>query len=241
MSPASPGLAIWGFRPTRRGVQPLQQRVDPSSSFVSVTLAWVKATRLREDFHMPPGRLNIAIIDNRDSFVFNLSRYLEELGAAPTHFENTVQPTALADFDAVLISPGPGTPEQAGRSIEIVKWASEIKKPLLGVCLGHQVIARTFGFEVTGAAKLIHGYTSKIEHQGQGIFTGIPSSFKGTRYHSLAVQDLAPPLFVTARSDDGTIMGLQHESLPIHGVQFHPEAILTEFGHDLLKNWLNLI
>jgi len=190
---------------------------------------------------MPGARLNIAIIDNRDSFVFNLSRYLEELGASTTHYENTIRPTALADFDALLISPGPGTPEQAGRSIEIVQWASEINKPLLGVCLGHQVIARAFDCEVSGALRLVHGYTSIIEHQGQGIFAGLPSPFNGTRYHSLAVCELTPPLFVTARSEDGTIMGLQHESLPIHGVQFHPESILTEYGHQLLKNWLDLI
>lgn len=190
---------------------------------------------------MPPGRLNIAIIDNRDSFVFNLSRYIEELGASVIHCENFVQPSALADFDALLISPGPGTPEQAGNSIEIVRWAVEVGKPVLGVCLGHQVIARTFGFDVVGARELIHGYTSNIEHLGQGIFTGIPSGFKATRYHSLAVREVAPPLIVTARSDDGTIMGLQHQSLPIHGVQFHPESILTEFGHQLLKNWLELL
>ncbi|MFM7874182.1 MAG: anthranilate synthase component II, partial [Actinomycetota bacterium] len=102
-------------------------------------------------------------------------------------------------------------------------------------------IARAFGCEVTGAPRLVHGYTSIIEHQGQGIFAGLPSPFNGTRYHSLAVRELTPPLFVTARSEDGTIMGLQHESLPIHGVQFHPESILTEYGHQLLKNWLDLI
>lgn len=190
---------------------------------------------------MSRGRFTIAIIDNRDSFVFNISRYLEELGASVVHCENTIHPAALADFDALLISPGPGTPEQAGSSMEIVRWASEIKKPLLGVCLGHQVIARTFGFDVIGAPKLIHGYTSKIEHQGAGIFSGLPSGFNGTRYHSLAVREVAPPLLVTARSEDGTIMGLQHETLPIHGVQFHPESILTEFGHEILENWLQLI
>jgi para-aminobenzoate synthetase component 2 len=190
---------------------------------------------------MPRTRWDIAIIDNRDSFVFNLSRYLEELGARTRHFENTVQPAALADFDALLISPGPGTPKQAGNSIEIVTWASEITKPLLGVCLGHQVIAHVFGCEVTGAPELIHGYTSRIHHEGQGIFAEIPSSFKGARYHSLAVREVTPPLLVTARSDDGTIMGLQHETLPIFGVQFHPESILTEYGHELLRNWLNLV
>lgn len=188
---------------------------------------------------MHEGPITVAIIDNRDSFVFNLSRYLEELGAECTFFENDVVPSALADFDAVLISPGPGTPEQAGNCIAIVQWAAEKSKPLLGVCLGHQVIARSFGFDVDVAPELLHGFSSKIDHQGRGIFSGIPSHFNAARYHSLAVRELSPPLLVTARSEDGTIMGIQHESLPIFGVQFHPESILTEFGHRLLQNWLN--
>lgn len=202
-----------------------------------------KVTRLREYFAMTGAshRLQIAVIDNRDSFVFNLVRYLEELGAECQVFENSTHTSPLAEFDGVMISPGPGNPSTAGNSLEIIDWAFKNSKPLLGVCLGHQAIAQYFGGEVAGAKRLIHGETSKVEHESQGIFHGIPSPFNATRYHSLSVRTMPDRLITTARSDDGEVMGLMHESAPIHGVQFHPESVLTEYGHHLLKNWLDSI
>ena len=180
----------------------------------------------------------IAVIDNRDSFVFNLVRYLEELGAECTLFSNEVEPKALAEFDGVMISPGPGAPKNAGNSVEIIGWAYERKIPLIGVCLGLQAIATAFGGSVVRAQRLIHGGTSTIDHDGEGLFEGIPQKFKATRYHSLAVSDLPPVLITTARSEDSEVMALRHESGRIVGVQFHPEAVLTEHGHQLLRNWL---
>ncbi len=200
-----------------------------------------KVTRLREYFAMTEAsnRLRIAVIDNRDSFVFNLVRYLEELGAQCSVFENSTSPMVLEAYDGVMISPGPGNPSTAGNSLEIIDWAYRNSKPLLGVCLGHQAIAEYFGGEVSGAARLIHGETSQVEHSGEGIFQGIPTPFRATRYHSLSVRKMPDQLITTARSDDGEIMGLMHESAPIHGVQFHPESVLTEHGHQLLQNWLD--
>ena len=180
----------------------------------------------------------IAVIDNRDSFVFNLVRYLEELGGECTVFGNEVEPEALAEFDGVMISPGPGAPKDAGNSVAIIGWALAQKTPLIGVCLGLQAIATAFGGSVVRAQKLIHGGTSKIDHDGVGIFEGIPQGFKATRYHSLAVSDLPPTLITTAHSEDGEVMALRHVSAEIVGVQFHPEAVLTEHGHQLLRNWL---
>ena len=180
----------------------------------------------------------IAVIDNRDSFVFNLVRYLEELGGECTVFSNEVEPESLANFDGVMISPGPGAPEDAGNSVAIIEWADAQKTPLIGVCLGMQAIATAFGGSVVSAKRLIHGGTSKINHDGHGIFSGIPDGFIATRYHSLAVADLPSTLIVTARSEDGEVMALRHESKDIVGVQFHPEAVLTEYGHQLLQNWL---
>ena len=182
--------------------------------------------------------LRIAVIDNRDSFVFNVVRYLEELGAECTVFENSMPPTALADFDGVMVSPGPGRPEDAGNSIAIIEWAESEGKPLIGICLGHQAIASTFGGEVGSAERLIHGSTSQITHDGAGLFHEIPQGFKATRYHSLAVTRIPETLSVTARSEDGEMMALKHKSAPIVGVQFHPESVLTEHGHAILKNWL---
>jgi len=181
---------------------------------------------------------SIAVIDNRDSFVFNLVRYLEELGAECTIFANEIEPERLAEFDGVMISPGPGTPKDAGNSVAIIDWAFAQKTPLIGICLGMQAIAAAFGGSVVRAERLIHGGTSKIDHDGVGIFEGIPQCFNATRYHSLAVTDLPPFLIVTAHSDDGEVMALRHESEEIVGVQFHPEAVLTEHGHQLLQNWL---
>lgn len=187
------------------------------------------------------GPLTIAVIDNRDSFVFNLLRYLEELGAECTLFENDIDLAHLESFDGVMISPGPGRPEDAGNSMAIIGWAHEVGRPLLGVCLGQQAIAAHFGGRVESAKQLIHGGTSKIEHDGDGIFQGIPQGFTAARYHSLAVTEMPDDLITTARSEDGEIMALKHESAPILGVQFHPESILTEHGHQLLKNWLDSI
>lgn len=182
--------------------------------------------------------LQIAVIDNRDSFVFNLVRYLEELGATCTLFENEVEPVELSRFDGVMISPGPGRPEDAGNSVAIIEWARNERKPVLGVCLGHQAIADAFGGEVGPAERLIHGATSTIEHDGTGLFHDVPQRFKATRYHSLAVTRMPSPLIVTARSDDGEVMALRDESSLIVGLQFHPESILTEHGHLILRNWL---
>ena len=186
----------------------------------------------------PSPAASIAVIDNRDSFVFNLVRYLEELGAECTVFANEIEPERLAEFDGVMISPGPGTPKDAGNSVAIIDWAFAQKTPLIGICLGMQAIAAAFGGSVVRAERLIHGGTSKIDHDGVGIFEGIPQRFNATRYHSLAVTDLPPSLIVTAHSDDGEVMALRHESEEIVGVQFHPEAVLTEHGHQLLQNWL---
>ena len=185
--------------------------------------------------------LRIAVIDNRDSFVFNLVRYLEELGAECTLFENSVEITALADFDGVMLSPGPGRPEDAGNSIAIIEWAESKGKPLIGICLGHQAIASAFGGEVGSAGRLIHGSTSEITHDGDGLFHKIPQGFKATRYHSLAVTKVPSVLRATAHSEDGEVMALRHESAPIVGVQFHPESVLTEHGHAILKNWLETL
>jgi para-aminobenzoate synthetase component 2 len=186
-------------------------------------------------------QLRIAVIDNRDSFVFNLIRYLEELGAQCTRFENDLSPDVLEGFDGVMVSPGPGSPKDAGTSMAIIEWAYQKKKPLLGVCLGHQAIAECFGGKVSNAKQLIHGAISKINHDEDGIFQGIPQDFQATRYHSLAITSMPSELQVTATSEDGEVMAIKHESAPIVGLQFHPESVLTEHGHALLKNWLDQI
>lgn len=185
--------------------------------------------------------LKIAVIDNRDSFVFNLVRYLEELGCQCTIFENTIECEALEGFDGILLSPGPGDPKGAGNCLAIIEWAHSISRPLLGVCLGHQAIAEAFGGEVGSATQLLHGETSTVDHGGVGLFDGIPNQFTATRYHSLAVKSLPDVLKVTATSDDGEIMGIEHRSAKIFGVQFHPESVLTEHGHHLLGNWLRCV
>lgn len=183
----------------------------------------------------------IAVIDNRDSFVFNLIRYLEELGAECTRFDNDVEPSDLETFDGVMISPGPGSPKDAGTSLAIIDWAYQNERALLGVCLGHQAIAESFGGEVANAKQLIHGARSTIHHDESGIFLGIPQDFQATRYHSLAITRVPSVLKVSATSDDGEVMAIRHESAPIVGVQFHPESVLSEHGHALLKNWLDQI
>jgi para-aminobenzoate synthetase component 2 len=183
----------------------------------------------------------ILVVDNYDSFVFNLVQYLGQLGAQCTVKRNDeLTPEDADNYDGVLISPGPGIPEEAGVSIEMIKYCAEKSIPLLGVCLGHQGIAVAFGATVSRAPELLHGKTSQVIHQGGGIFAGLPSPFTATRYHSLAVEPETVPdeLEVTSKTDSGIIMSLKHKSLPIEGVQFHPESVLTEHGHQMLANWL---
>ena len=185
--------------------------------------------------------MKILVIDNYDSFVFNLVQYLGQLGAECTVARNDeVKPEAADDYDGVLISPGPGTPENAGVSMEMIKYCAAKKIPLFGVCLGHQAIAACFGGVVNRAPELLHGKTSQVRHSGKGIFTKLPSPFTATRYHSLAVErnTIGNELEITGETDSGIVMGIRHKSLPIEGVQFHPESVLTEHGHLMLANWL---
>ena len=183
----------------------------------------------------------ILVVDNYDSFVFNLVQYLQQLGAEVVVKRNDeVNAESINGFDGVLLSPGPGTPEDAGACIEIVKAAIEKQKPLLGVCLGHQAIGAALGGKVSRAPELLHGKTSQVQHKNEGVFKDIKSPFRATRYHSLAIEIPSVPeeLLVTATTDTGVIMGVKHKSAPIEGVQFHPESVLTEGGHRLLANWL---
>jgi len=190
---------------------------------------------------------NVLVIDNYDSFVYTLNGYLLQLGAETTVVRNDafgVEDAAdyIRDFDAVLLSPGPGTPAAAGVSIPIVTAALESGQPLFGVCLGHQAIAEAMGATVTHADELMHGKTSLIEHDGSAFYDGVPQPFNATRYHSLAIVDSTVPdgLVVTSRTNEGVIMGVRHESLPIYGVQFHPESVLTEGGYRMIGNWLGV-
>ena len=184
----------------------------------------------------------VLVVDNYDSFVYNLVQELGELGAEPVVFRNDaidVGGIRSASPDAVLISPGPGRPDDGGVSLDAVRQlGGEI--PLLGVCLGHQCIGQAFGGEIEPAPQLMHGKTSEIHHDGKGVFAGLPSPFVATRYHSLVVrpESVPPELEVTAKSTDGVVMGLRHRSLPIEGVQFHPESVLTPSGPALLGNFL---
>ncbi|NYF09268.1 para-aminobenzoate synthetase component 2 [Leifsonia sp. AK011] len=187
----------------------------------------------------------VLVVDNYDSFVYTLGGYLLQLGAETTVVRNDDFSAAdaagvIAEYDAVLLSPGPGTPADAGVSIPIVKAVLESGQPLLGVCLGHQAIAEAMGATVTHAEELMHGKTSLITHDDSGFYDGVPQPFTATRYHSLAVVDSTVPsdLVVTSRTEGGIIMGLRHEELPIYGVQFHPESVLTEGGYRMLGNWL---
>jgi anthranilate synthase component II len=187
----------------------------------------------------------ILVIDNYDSFTWNLVHYLRELGAPVEVVRNDaigVGQALSSGADAFLISPGPCTPNEAGISLDLVAACAAEGRPLLGVCLGHQSIGQSFGGTVTRAATLMHGKTSLITHDGTGLFAGLPSPFTATRYHSLIVAEDSLPadLIINARSEDGTIMGFRHRALPIHGVQFHPESIATEHGHDMLANFLRL-
>lgn len=198
--------------------------------------------------------VKILVLDNYDSFVYTINGYLQQLGAETEVLRNDIVdedqlPALLANYDAVLISPGPGTPQAAGLSIPTVKLALQTGQPVFGVCLGHQAIAEAMGATVTSAEELMHGKTSRVEHDNSLVYQNVPQNFNATRYHSLAVVDSTVPedLVVTSRtaatesSPGGVIMGLQHKSLPIYGVQFHPESVLTEGGYQMFGNWLESI
>jgi para-aminobenzoate synthetase component 2 len=182
----------------------------------------------------------ILVVDNYDSFVYTIVGYLQQLGAETTVLRNDALPGGLDGYDGVLVSPGPGTPKEAGASMEVIEACAERALPMLGVCLGHQALGEVFGGVVSHAPELMHGKTSEVTHRGAGVFAGLATPFTATRYHSLAVvRDTVPEeLEITAETANGIVMGLQHRTLPLHGVQFHPEAVLTEGGHRLLANWL---
>jgi para-aminobenzoate synthetase component 2 len=183
----------------------------------------------------------ILVVDNYDSFVYTIVGYLAQLGAeCDVRRNDAVTVPEAAGYDGVLLSPGPGTPSEAGVCPAMVRRCAEAGQPMLGVCLGHQALGEVFGATVTHAPELMHGKTSAVQHTGTGVLAGLPSPFTATRYHSLAVvADTVPAeLEVTGWTDSGVVMALQHRSLPLHGVQFHPESVLTEGGHRLLANWL---
>lgn len=184
----------------------------------------------------------ILVIDNYDSFTFNLVHYLMELGAEVRVERNdalSASEAIASNAAGVLISPGPCTPNEAGISLDLVAACADAGKPLLGVCLGHQSIGQHFGGTVSRGG-LMHGKTSAVTHDGTGVFQGLPSPFTATRYHSLVVEDIPSVLEVNATSDDDHVQGFRHAELPIHGVQFHPESIATQYGHDLLANFLRM-
>jgi anthranilate synthase/aminodeoxychorismate synthase-like glutamine amidotransferase len=188
----------------------------------------------------------VLVIDNYDSFVYNLVQYLGELGAEPVvhrHDAVSLDDMRAVEPDAVLISPGPGRPEDAGLSNDAIREFGERGVPVLGVCLGHQCIGQLYGGRIERAERVMHGKTSEVHHRGVGVFAGLEDPFTATRYHSLIVASDSVPdcLEVTAETTDGTIMGLRHRDFPIEGVQFHPESILTSSGHDLLRNFLSLV
>jgi anthranilate synthase component II len=186
----------------------------------------------------------LAMIDNYDSFTYNLVQYLGELEQDVVVFRNdevSLDEIAALDPAHIVISPGPCTPSEAGISVPLIRrFAGEI--PILGVCLGHQSIGQAFGGKIVHAKRIMHGKVSLIHHRGEGVFEGLSEAFEATRYHSLVIEreSLPDALAVTAWTDDGEIMGVQHKSFPVHGVQFHPESILSQFGHELLRNFLNV-
>ena len=184
----------------------------------------------------------VLVIDNYDSFVYNLVQYLGELGAEPLvkrHDAITINEVDEMSPHALLISPGPGNPKQAGISVDLIKWAAG-KIPVLGICLGHQCIGEAWGGKIVHAPQVMHGKTSLISHNASGLFKGIESPFNATRYHSLMVDPESFPeeLEITAKTDDGLIMGVKHKEFEVHGLQFHPESILTSYGHKLIENFL---
>ena len=185
----------------------------------------------------------ILVIDNYDSFTWNLVHYLQMMGAEVEVVRNDAMSAGQAlssGAQGFLISPGPCTPNEAGISLDLVAACAEVGKPLLGVCLGHQAIGQHFGGKVVRAKTLMHGKTSPVTHDNSGLFHGLPSPFTATRYHSLVVEDIPGSLLVNATADDAMVMGFRHATLPIHGVQFHPESIASEHGHALLRNFLQL-
>jgi para-aminobenzoate synthetase component 2 len=183
----------------------------------------------------------ILVVDNYDSFVWTIAGYLAQLGAeCDVRRNDTVTTDDAAGYDGVLLSPGPGTPGEAGVSCDMVRHCADEETPLLGVCLGHQALGEVFGGTVTHAPELMHGKTSLVHHDGEGVLEGLPTPFTATRYHSLTVAADSVPavLDVTGSTESGIVMALQHRELPLFGVQFHPESVLTEGGHRLLANWL---
>ena len=191
----------------------------------------------------PASGQHVLVVDNYDSFVYNLVQYLGELGAEPEVVRNdeiTVAQALDRAPDAVLISPGPGTPADAGISNDVIRAFTERRTPVLGVCLGLQCIGEVFGGTVVRAPQVMHGKTSLVRHEGRGVFAGLPQPLEATRYHSLVVDRATVPdaLEITAETDDGLVMGLRHRDAPTEGVQFHPESILTVAGHDLLRTFL---
>jgi len=190
---------------------------------------------------MSPSPRRVLVVDNYDSFVWTIVGYLQQLGAECEVVRNDeVGASAVGEVDGVLVSPGPGAPADAGASPALVRACAEVGTPMLGVCLGHQVLAEVHGAVVTHAEELMHGRTSEVHHAGRGVLDGLPAPFTATRYHSLAVVDETVPdeLVVTARTPGGVVMALQHRDAPLYGVQFHPESVLTQGGHRLLANWL---
>ena len=185
----------------------------------------------------------ILVVDNYDSFVFTIVGYLQQLGARCEVVRNdAVTPDEAVGYDGVLVSPGPGTPEEAGVSMAMISACADRSQPMLGVCLGHQALGVVFGATVCRAPELLHGKTSRVSHDGTGVLQGLPSPFTATRYHSLTIDPPTLPgeLLANGHTESGVIMAVRHESLPLHGVQFHPESVLTEGGHRILANWLVL-
>jgi para-aminobenzoate synthetase component II len=185
--------------------------------------------------------VRVLVVDNYDSFVYTIAGYLAQLGAeCDVRRNDDVGVEDAAGYDGVLLSPGPGAPKEAGVCPDMVRHCADTRLPMLGVCLGHQALGEVFGATVTHASELMHGKTSLVHHDGSGVLEGLPTPFTATRYHSLAVVDETVPdeLLVTGRTDGGVVMALRHRELPLHGVQFHPESVLTEGGHRLLANWL---
>jgi anthranilate synthase component 2 len=189
--------------------------------------------------------MKLLLIDNYDSFTYNLVQFLGDLGANTTVVRNdslTAPQAVEMGAEAIILSPGPCAPDQAGICLELIGLAAQKRIPLLGVCLGHQAIGQVFGGKVVRAPQPMHGKISAVEHDGTGVLSGLPSPFNAARYHSLMVENESLPavLRVNAQTADGIIMGLAHRELPIHGVQFHPESIASEYGHDILRNFLDL-
>ncbi len=188
-----------------------------------------------------PMATKILVIDNYDSFVFNLVQYLGQLGAECSVVRNdALSAEQASNYDGVLISPGPGVPEKAGVSIAMIQYCALKKIPVFGVCLGHQAIGVAFGAKVSRAPELLHGKTSLVHHKGQGVLENLPSPFTATRYHSLCVEadTVGAKLEITSATESEIVMSMRHRTLPIEGVQFHPESVLTEHGHQILANWL---